>query len=180
MKQYCLKISSRNKKSLKGFLNFFSDHLRTKFNNVEKSNRIYNKKKIVTLLKSPHVNKTAQEKFEYRVFTSKILVMSSSLNKNFIFTKKILTNLFQDVFIKIELINNFILNDPNYPSTLYPDNFKLFKHKQALFKDNIRRRKKKRNKKNVTIKNSSLTKFSHFLFIISGFGESLTFQISNK
>ena len=151
-----------------------SNYLKTEFNSIEKSNSLYNKKKVITLLKSPHVNKTSQEKFECRVFLTKMLLRSSFLNKNFIFIKKVLTNLFQDISIKIEFMPNSILNNFNCKSILELDTFEFFRN--LMLKDNTQRKKIK-NRKTT---NFSTTKFSHFLLVISGFGESLTLQTRNK
>jgi hypothetical protein len=49
-----------------------------------------NKHKFVTILKSPHINKTAQEQFEYKFFTSQIVLYSADLFFCFVIFKRIL------------------------------------------------------------------------------------------
>ena len=66
MKQYCLKIQSKNEKSLKNFLCFFFKHLKTRFSIIQKSSANQTNRRVITFLKSPHVNKTAQEQFYLR------------------------------------------------------------------------------------------------------------------
>ena len=104
MKQYCLKITSKNKKSLENFLHFFSNHLSTEFSIIQKLIVSHNNKKKITLLKSPHVNKKAQEHFESKVFTIKLHVSGVGLKRNLIFLKKIWGKLFQDIRVQLKFI----------------------------------------------------------------------------
>jgi ribosomal protein S10 len=171
MKQYCLKITSKNEKSLKSFLIFIFKHLKTKFNIIQKSNKFSNKKKVVTLLKSPHVNKTAQEHFEFRIFSQEIQITSLFLTKNLIFIKKILSKSFQDVSIKLELANNQNTHNQNLLTMLYLDNFKLVDN--SPINKNIKRNKQKQIFQNYVVKKRTLIKLASFLHITSVFGEVL-------
>lgn len=69
-----LHITAKDKQILRKFLNFFLELQKTSstWNVVSNSN----KKDVITVLKSPHVNKTAQEQFEYRMYSKKILINS--------------------------------------------------------------------------------------------------------
>ena len=58
-------------------------------------------KKIFTILKSPHVNKTAQDQFEFVIFSTKIDLHSFKISKFLLILKKINLKLFPDVKIKI-------------------------------------------------------------------------------
>ena len=172
MKQYSLKISSKNEKSLKNFLSFFFNHLKTKFNIIQKLVTTHNDKKVITLLKSPHVNKTAQDQFELRVFTKQVLTKSFYSEKNIIFLKKILNKLFQDISINLEFVTNKSINLENKLLIFYPDNFKLSTYKQ--YKTNLKRRKQKNKTKTINLGKNSLFNLTKFLNIVSVFGEILT------
>jgi ribosomal protein S10 len=174
MRQYYLKISSKNEKSLKKFLTFFFKHLKTKFNIIQKSVIAHNHKKIITLLKSPHVNKTAQEHFESRIFSKQILLKSYSIDKNLIFLKKIINRLFQDIAVSLKLINNLKINNNNRLLVFCADNYILSKPR-PLQKNIIRNTQKKISKNNIFVKNSFI-KFASFLNMISVFGEILIYD----
>ena len=178
MRQYYLKIRSKNEKSLKSFLSFFFKHFRTKFNIIQKSLTSHNNKKIITLLKSPHVNKTAQDHYELRIFFKKIQINSCFLNKNFIFLKKVLTKLFHDVSIKIELTTNLNITNQNRLVIFYPDNLSLFSNK--LHKTNFKRFEQKLISKRYKLKKSSLFSLTKFLNITSVFGEIITLSLINN
>ena len=62
------------------------------------------KSKKFSLLKSPHVNKSAQEQFEYRIHTKKLFVHSAQHLKFLYFLKKTQSILFP--FVKIKLIGH--------------------------------------------------------------------------
>ena len=78
-----IKISSKNKKSLQNFLKVFELFCEKKnlksntfikyFSQKQKTSNIY------TILKSPHVNKKAQEQFEYSIIfkTNKCFFISN-------------------------------------------------------------------------------------------------------
>ena len=169
MKQYSVKIKSKNKKSLKHFLNFFFKHLKKKFNIMQKPKIAITERNIITFLKSPHVNKTAQEHFERNVFVRKIPVKGSSLVKAFIFSKKIITKLFQDISINLEIVISELLNKKNSLPLFNPNIIKLFK--KNYYQTNIRRYKQKNVFKNFTIKKNSFTHLIKLLSTTSVFGE---------
>jgi ribosomal protein S10 len=100
MTTYHLIINSKNKKSLLKFNTFLTKEL---FTVINKNLKIKSTKKTITLLTSPHVNKTAQEQFEYTTYYSKILVNIPNFRKFLIFMKKIQTNIFSDINMKIKI-----------------------------------------------------------------------------
>lgn len=171
MKQYSLKIRSKNEKSLRYFLYFFSKHLKTRFNIIQKSITSKTNRKIVTLLKSPHVNKTAQEHFEAHLFTNKMLVKSAYLEKNFIFLKKTLTKLFQDISVWLEFASNNNLRRKNGILTFSSDNLKLSRNKS--FKTNLKRCKQKIVSNKLSRQEDSLFHLMKLLNTVSIFGEVL-------
>ena len=65
-------VSSKSKETLKLFLAFLS-----KFKHSNLIIKYFPKRKIkkfVTILKSPHVNKSAQEQFEFKINTKKLML----------------------------------------------------------------------------------------------------------
>jgi ribosomal protein S10 len=69
-----IKVSSKDKKVLENFGQFLSKLEMT--SNFLKSFSKQNTRKFVTILKSPHVNKTAQEQFEFRFYTKEFVISS--------------------------------------------------------------------------------------------------------
>ena len=130
---YKIIIISKNKLSIKLFSIFLK-------NANKKSNIIAvcskkKTKKVITVLKSPHVNKTAQEQFEFKFFYRQFLIRP--LIKNFKFLlliKKIKSYLFSDTKIIIKFLNNH--NVKKKYKLLNPNNFKL-KHKFMFIKKTI-------------------------------------------
>lgn len=123
MKPCHLTILSKNLQSINNFLLFFRNNVEPNFNIVKKYFKKKRKRKILTILKSPHVNKTAQEQFEYREFSKQLIIYSAEYSKYLILLKRLKTNLFPDIRIKIK----FILNPRNAKKlrvkTFDPDNF---------------------------------------------------------
>ena len=75
MLKYQLKIQSVNKKAL----NLYLQSLQMLFKNLKFNYTYFNlplKKKRITLLKSPHVNKTAREQFEIKNYKSIITLLN--------------------------------------------------------------------------------------------------------
>ena len=95
---FYITISSKSKETLKLFLTFLSNYnnLIIKYFPKQKI------KKFVTVLKSPHVNKSAQEQFEFRVYTKKLFVSSEQSFKFLYFLKKVQNNIFPLLSIKVE------------------------------------------------------------------------------
>lgn len=104
------------KKKKNGFFNYFQQK---------------QKQKVFTTLKSPHVNKTAQEQIEYRVFSKQINIFSFQILKFLIVIKQIQTKICPDIEIQIK----FILNNKIIQKTklifLNPDNY--YNKEQTIF-----------------------------------------------
>lgn len=120
---FYIKIFSKEKETLNKFLKFLSQLqlAEIQLKQLQKKNL----RKFVTVLKSPHVNKTAQEQFDFRIFTKQIVLFSS---KPFLFLmmfKKIKNLTFPGLKIEIRCLfknpqkKNIIL------STINPDNVVL-------------------------------------------------------
>jgi len=106
MKPCNLAIFSKNPQSIDSFYFFFFNNIKPNFHLVKKYFQKKSKKKILTILKSPHINKTAQEQFKCQVFSKQYFIYSTQYSKYLIFLKRLKTNLFPDIKIKIKFIIN--------------------------------------------------------------------------
>jgi hypothetical protein len=105
---FLLNIKSKNKNSLINFLLFLYIFL---LNN--KKTIIFNKTNYIsklTLLKSPHVFKSAQHQFELKIYYTQILLFLNKKNNFIILLKKIIKNLFHDIKINF----NFLINNNKF------------------------------------------------------------------
>ena len=95
-----IKVSAKDKKVLENFGQFIS-----KLQLTSNSLRLLSKRnlrKFVTVLKSPHVNKTAQEQFEFRVYTKEFIISSFKPLTLFLILKKVNDSSFSGLNLKIE------------------------------------------------------------------------------
>jgi len=79
-KQYQLKIKSLSQESL----NLYKEFLKITLKKININFSLFNlptKKKRITLLKSPHINKSSREQFEIKYFNT-IIQVKSILNPN--------------------------------------------------------------------------------------------------
>lgn len=117
---FYLKISCKNKKILKKFVNFFT---KTKSLPIFIKPFSKNKKrKFVTVLKSPHINKTAQEQFEYRFFSKHFLVFSFKPLIFFLILKRLKNFSFSGIKIEIIGIVEKDKNNKYAVKIINPDN----------------------------------------------------------
>jgi len=70
-----IKLKSLSKESL-GVYNLFIKKILNTLNISFKCINLPNKKKILTLLKSPHVNKSAREQFQIKSYSTSIIITS--------------------------------------------------------------------------------------------------------
>jgi ribosomal protein S10 len=99
-----IKIESKNQNSIKNFLRFFKETNHYNFITVQKNFSKKEKKTFLSILKSPHVNKSAQEQFEVRTNSSQIKIQTAQPFNFLILFKKIKVNLFPDINIKLKLL----------------------------------------------------------------------------
>jgi ribosomal protein S10 len=102
-------ISSKNNSSLKSFLNAFKTLSQCDPLRLNKTLTVFQKKrfkKVFTILKSPHVYKTAQEQFESSLFAKTLKIQTYQQLKTLVILKKMQTVSFADIQIKIKLIIN--------------------------------------------------------------------------
>lgn len=122
-------IYSKNYHSIKKVLNLFSNkNLLKKLNLTSLNLSFYTqkkKKKKFTVLKSPHVNKTAQEHFNYTLYSKRIKVYSNQPFLFLILLKKLKNYTFSDVYFKIDLKNYNIKAKQKFKNQVNPDNFLL-------------------------------------------------------
>lgn len=97
---FYLKISSKEKRILKIFLHFFTKL--TSFPIFLKSFSKKEKRFFVTVLKSPHVNKTAQEQFEYRFYSRHYIIRSFKPLTFFLLLKKLKNFSFPGINLEIK------------------------------------------------------------------------------
>lgn len=97
---FYLKISCKDKRILKNFLRFLTkiEFLSTSLKSFPKNK----KRKFVTVLKSPHVNKTAQEQFEFRFYSKHFLVRSFKPLTFFLLLKKLKNLSFPGLNIEVK------------------------------------------------------------------------------
>lgn len=99
-----LQVLAKDKKVLELFVKFFLT--------LQKASStwkvVFNSKKrdVITVLKSPHVNKTAQEQFEYRVYSKKIIINSFKPSIFLLVLKKIKSFSFPGISLKVIGVSN--------------------------------------------------------------------------
>ena len=104
MKKFDLIVKSKNKNILNNFFLFLKEN---NLNQIQKCFPKKTKYNRLTILKSPHVNKKAQEQFEKIIFKNQIILQINKHLKYWIFLKNLNFNLFADVSIKLKYkINN--------------------------------------------------------------------------
>lgn len=92
-------VRSKDQKLLKKLFNSFKlyNPFLLKFKVMSKRRG----KKFLSVLRSPHVNKTAQEQFEYRIYSYTWSIQVLNIYHFLVFFKKLSTNVFLDVSFKI-------------------------------------------------------------------------------
>lgn len=97
-----LDLKSKNLKSLKRFLFIFEKFCASYDNQLIKAISNKNIKKVLfSVLKSPHVNKRAQEQFEFKLYNTKIIFYSLKYLKILLFLKFLSKNFFSDIRFKV-------------------------------------------------------------------------------
>lgn len=120
---FYIEISSKNKAALQKFLSFILKLNKTNLTIVPFSQQTV--KKFVTILKSPHINKSAQEQFEFRVYTKKLLISSTQFFKFFYLIKKLQNVSFPGINVKIKGLFEKKKNFRQLLNVTDPDNLDL-------------------------------------------------------
>lgn len=173
MKHYQLTIISKNEKSAENcFLFFLNNTSELNLNIIKKYFKKQKKKNVLTILKSPHVNKTAQEQFESRFFSKQLSIYSPKSFQFLLFLKKIKTHLFPDVKIKVKFILNQNLEEKTKINLLNPSNFKLnILEKMAFRKYILKNKKEIKNKQYNLKKESNLENIKNLLKVFDIYSE---------
>lgn len=100
MTNYRIKIYSKKKSSLTHFLRLIKQFQNQQI--ISNFTRKKKKRKKITILKSPHVNKKAQEQYQFVRYQNEFSYLTWNKKKSTIFIKKIKDNVFPDVKINIE------------------------------------------------------------------------------
>ena len=87
----------------------------------------HKRKKFITILKSPHVNKTAQEQFEYRFFSKHFLIFSSKSRTFFLLLKKLKNLSFSGIKLEVKGLFQKKNADKYTLKLINPDNIVLEK-----------------------------------------------------
>lgn len=165
-------IKTKNKNSLKKFLYFLKKNVNKNFSAINFFFPKKNNKKVITLLKSPHVNKTAQEQFEIKSFSIRLKVVTTQAFKFLIFFKKIKNFAFADIKVKTKFNFNLKKQLILKKKFLYTTNFPLkffFKQKKI---ENMKQSNltKKLIKKNYSLKNNNYVFIKKSLKLIDFLG----------
>jgi len=128
-------IYSKNYASIKRIIAIFSNHYLLKKLNLTIFRSIYQnptKRKIFTVLKSPHVNKIAQEHFEYNIYkkTLKIHCFKGFLVLTVL--RMLKYKIFADVKFKISIISFPFKFKQNLQNNINPNNFILIRNSFCL------------------------------------------------
>lgn len=162
---FYLKVSCKDKKILEKFTRVF-----TKIKSLPifvKPFPKHEKRKFITILKSPHVNKTAQEQFEYRFFSKHFLVFSVKPQIFFLLFKKLKNLSFSGIKLEVKgvfeknMTNKYILKLVN------PDNVVL--QKPDSVEISFKKEKTKNEISKLSINNPDLSK--KYIQLFDSYGE---------
>jgi ribosomal protein S10 len=136
---FYIKASSKDKKVLEKF-SWFLSKLETSTFTLKCFSK-QKKRKFITILKSPHVNKTAQEQFEFRFYNKRFLI-NSFQPLTFLFILKKIKNLsFSGLNLEVKSLLKSNEKNNNFLKLISPDNLTLnIKHdynKQKLTRKSL-------------------------------------------
>lgn len=167
MRSYHLKFSSKDKNSL--INNFFIviQNSIFNFNIIKKYFQKKTKRRILTILKSPHVNKSAQEKFSLYTYSKQLTIFPAKKLKYLYFLKKIKNAQLSNIKINIKYSSNKKKNKNQDIQIFNPNNFKLNLKKIIL-------KQKPITLKNYFLKKQNKKKMKLFLQTIDVYGEFIS------
>lgn len=108
---FTINIYSKNLNSIKNFLEFIENKMSLKKLKIKFFKRFYenaSKKKKLTILKSPHVNKTAQEQFEHKTYKKKLICFTEQPFLFLMIFKILRFKYFSDVYILINFKSDLV------------------------------------------------------------------------
>lgn len=130
MSNYTLLVYTKNKDSLINFIDFFEKNSKQTFVKVFTGKK---SKEKISVLKSPHVNKTAQEQFKYVHYYVKLRLTMFELKKKLLMLKKVKNKLFPDV--KIVIKGSYKKKHLNCKRSFFNYNENLFIKNQTCIKN---------------------------------------------
>ena len=122
---FYLKVSCKDKRILEKFIRVF-----TKIKSLPIFIKPFSKRekrKFITILKSPHVNKTAQEQFEYRFFSKHFLVFSPKSQIFFLLLKRLKNLSFSGLKLEVKGVFEKNMTNKYFLKLVSPDNIILQK-----------------------------------------------------
>ena len=122
---FYLKVSCKDKRILEKFMRVFVN-IKSLPIFIKPFPR-HKRKKFITILKSPHVNKTAQEQFEYRFFSKHFLVFSPKSRTLFLLLKKLKNLSFSGIKLEVKGMFQKTIVDKHTLKLVNPDNIVLEK-----------------------------------------------------
>nr|AEP20743.1 ribosomal protein S10 [Kryptoperidinium foliaceum endosymbiont] len=125
------KVSSKDRRTLEKFLSFLQRL--TTSSTILKHFSKQKKRKVVTILKSPHVNKTAQEQFEFRFYNKEFLVNSTQPFTFFLIIKKTKNLSFPGLKLEVKSLLNVDRKNRSLLERVDPDNIVLICDKSKTF-----------------------------------------------
>lgn len=170
MKTFNIVISSKNQDSLNKFIYVFFKNTYLNFNIIKRSFKKKKRKIVLTLLKSPHVNKKAQEQFETRFFSKEFKIQVFQNFKFLIFLKKLKKHLFPDIKTKIKFATN---NKKLCIKVFNPNNFVIQKNNVNHYQLHASLKKQKIQIRNFKNSNSLSKKIKNLLNIFHNYGKIL-------
>lgn len=138
-------FSSKNCKSFKKFV-ICLKYLLTKIKVKKKFHNTKVKQSFFSILKSPHVNKKAQDQFGHKRYVSNVTLYANNPKKLLIIIKKLRSRLFTDVKAKIKVSINEKYSKQACLKVFNPSNFKLNLYDKILktkLKNNLKLKLKK-------------------------------------
>lgn len=165
-----IKLYSKDKKSLKRFIKLLKK-ISTKWKNLTfVFKNIKKKRKKITILKSPHVNKKAQTQFQSLTYSTLIKYSSWEIKKSYILLKKIRNNLFPDVKIKIEQIVFVKSTKPLIKNQFLPKKICYYNSTKTFTSKQKEKQKLLTSNKQIKEKQILLKKTVQFLKVLDNYG----------
>ena len=169
---FLLEISSKNKKSVDNFSFFFFKSIKN-YSHLIKLFPLKKNIQKLTILKSPHVNKTAQEQFEFREISKKFFIHSKSIILSLIVIKKISNRLFND--IKIDISLNLKVPEKKLFNIFDFHNFKMIQ-KDKYFNQSLKKKKLRQQNNFDRVKKRKIINLNFFFKFTSLKSEILTIK----
>lgn len=129
-------LNSNNVETLKSFQAFLlknkmSQKLNIFYNFYSKKSKIKN----FTVLKSPHVNKTAQEQFNYCSYKTTVILFSPNFLLVLYYLKLISNKLFPTLTIKIKICFNTTFSHKKFKQCFNPNKFIIERNKSQVIQN---------------------------------------------